>query len=98
MLPTNIKKDILLCLPVIFITFFILSYRLNDLPKKVSLDEVRNAGFAASLLNHGYIPYYAQFFEGWDTHNTFPLYNMLASMQVFGVSPFSLRFSGVFYG
>jgi len=98
MLPTNIKKDILLCLPVIFITFLILSYRLNDLPKKVSLDEVRNAGFAASLLNHGYTPYYAQFFEGWDTHNTFPLYNMLASMQVFGVSPFSLRFSGVFYG
>lgn len=79
---------------LLLISCFVIFYQFNQIPKKLSWDEVEFARLALSLENKPYTPF-SQMATG---HSTLYFYILLASITVFGLNNFALRFPSAFFG
>lgn len=78
---------------ILFAGFFIF-YKFNQIPSKISLDEIEFSRLALSLQNSPYSSY-SQMATG---HATLYFYLILASFKLFGINNFALRFPAAFFG
>jgi len=84
-------------LPIIILTIitsFLIFYRLTEIPKNLSFDEVEFTKLALSLDNKPYIAY-SQLATG---HSTLYFYILLASLKTFGINTFALRLPAAIFG
>src|SRR3989338_11271881 len=88
------KKIAIEILILLLISSFIVFFQFNQVPKKLSWDEVEFARLALSLENKPYTPF-SQLATG---HSTLYFYILLASITVFGLNNFSFRFPSAFFG
>ncbi len=87
----KVLVELFIC--TLFASFFIF-YKFNQIPNKLSLDEVEFTKLALSLKNSSYVPY-SQIATG---HATLYFYIILFSFKLFGVNNFALRFPAGFFG
>src|SRR3989344_6264012 len=88
------RKVIIEILILLFVSSFVVFFQFNQIPKKLSWDEVEFARLAISLENKPYTPY-SQLATG---HSTLYFYILLASITIFGLSNFALRFPSALFG
>jgi len=84
-------------IPIIFLTIIsllLIFYRFSDIPKYLAFDEVEFTKLALSLNDKPYIPY-SQMATG---HSTLYFYILLASLKIFGINVFALRFPAAIFG
>lgn len=84
-------------LQIIFLTvlaLFVIFYKFNSVPKKLSFDEVEFAKLALSLDNKPY-SVYSTLATG---HSTLYFYIILLSIKTFGITNFALRFPAAIFG
>src|SRR3989338_949551 len=87
-------KRILIELTILFfISGFIVFFQFNQVPKKLSWDEIEFARLALSLDGKPYTPY-SQLATG---HSTLYFYLLLLSLKTFGVTNFALRFPSALF-
>lgn len=79
---------------IFIISFILIFYQFNQIPKNLDKDEVEFAKLALSLDKKPYIPY-SPLATG---HSTLYFYIILFSFKLFGISNFSLRFPSAFFG
>jgi 4-amino-4-deoxy-L-arabinose transferase-like glycosyltransferase len=83
--------------PIILLTIisaFLIFYRLTEIPKNLSFDEVEFTKLALSLNNKPYISY-SQLATG---HSTLYFYILLTSLKIFGLNTFALRLPAAIFG
>jgi len=83
--------------PIIILTIislFLVFYRFAYIPKYLAFDEVEFAKLALSLENKPYIAY-SSLATG---HSTLYFYILLASLKIFGINVFALRFPAAIFG
>ena len=85
---------ILQVLLLIILSASVIFFQFDQIPKKLSFDEVEFARLALSLQNKGYTPY-STLATG---HSTLYFYLILFSFGLFGVNNFALRFPSAFFG
>src|SRR3990167_11528994 len=88
------KKVAVEILILLLVSSFIIFFQFNQVPKKLSWDEVEFARLALSLKNQTYTPY-SQLATG---HSTLYFYILLASINIFGLTNFALRFPSALFG
>src|SRR4030065_1151005 len=88
------KRIIIELTILLMISFFVIFFQFSQIPKKLSWDEVEFARLALSLENKPYTPF-SQLATG---HSTLYFYILLASITVFGLSNFALRFPSALFG
>jgi len=84
-------------LPIILLTIisaFLIFYRLTEIPKNLSFDEVEFTKLALSLSDKPYIAY-SQLATG---HSTLYFYILLVSLKTFGINTFALRLPAAIFG
>lgn len=79
---------------LLIIASFVIFYKFNEVPKKLSQDEVAFARLAISLDKHPYISYSREA----TGHSTLYFYFILASFKIFGENNFALRFPAALFG
>ncbi|OGK20855.1 hypothetical protein A2866_04990 [Candidatus Roizmanbacteria bacterium RIFCSPHIGHO2_01_FULL_39_8] len=79
---------------LLILSSLIIFFQFNEIPKKLSWDEVEFSRLALSLENKPYLPY-SRLATG---HSTLYFYAILASFQIFGVTNFALRFPAALFG
>src|SRR3990167_2672804 len=79
---------------LLLISCFVIFFQFNQVPKKLSWDEVEFARLALTLENKPYTPF-SQLATG---HSTLYFYILLASITIFGLSNFALRFPSALFG
>lgn len=79
---------------VVFISCFVIFYKFNQVPQKISFDEAEFTNLALSLNNKNYTPY-SELATG---HSTLYFYVLLASFKTLGVNNFALRFPSALFG
>ena len=79
---------------LVIVSVFLIFYRFSDIPKNLSFDEVEFAKLALSLQNKPYTPY-STLATG---HSTLYFYVILASLKIFGITKFALRFPSAVFG
>jgi len=84
-------KKILL---ILVVSFFVIFFRFNQVPRNLALDEVEFTKLALSLDNKPYTPY-STYATG---HSTLYFYILLSSFKIFGVNNFGLRFPSALFG
>src|SRR3990167_1496621 len=88
------KKVAVEILILLLVSSFIIFFQFNQVPKKLSWDEVEFARLALSLKNQTYTPY-SQLATG---HSTLYFYILLTSIYIFGLTNFALRFPSALFG
>src|SRR3990167_7085285 len=79
---------------LLFISVFVIFFQFNQIPKKLSWDEVEFTRLALSLDGKSYTPY-SELATG---HSTLYFYIILASFKIFGLNNFALRFPSALFG
>src|SRR3989338_2486994 len=87
-------KKVFSIIILITISTFLIFYRFPAIPKYLAYDEVEFTKLALSLENKPYTPF-SQLATG---HSTLYFYILLASITVFGLNNFALRFPSAFFG
>ena len=88
------KKIAIELLILLFVSIFIIFFQFNQIPRKLSWDEVEFTRLALSLDNKPYTTY-SQLATG---HSTLYFYILLASFKIFGINNFALRFPSALFG
>lgn len=91
---SNLKKTLIEISMLLIISAGVIFYQFNQVPKKLSWDEVDFARLSLSLENKPYSPY-SQLATG---HSTLYFYILLASIKIFGLNNFALRFPSALFG
>jgi len=87
-------KKVLPIIILTIITSFLIFYRLTEIPKNLSFDEVEFTKLALSLSDKPYIAY-SQLATG---HSTLYFYILLVSLKTFGINTFALRLPAAIFG
>jgi 4-amino-4-deoxy-L-arabinose transferase-like glycosyltransferase len=88
------KKDSFFLLALFLISFFLIFFRFNLIPKNISFDEIEFANLALSLNNKSYTTY-SNMATG---HSTLYFYILFFSFKLFGINNFALRFPSAIFG
>lgn len=88
------KKILIELILLLVLSSLVIFFQFNEIPKKLSWDEVEFSRLALSLENKPYLPY-SQLATG---HSTLYFYIILASFQIFGITNFALRFPAALFG
>ena len=88
------KKTATAAFILLLVSIIIIFFQFNKVPKKLAWDEVEFARLALSLKNQTYTPY-SQLATG---HSTLYFYILLASINIFGLTNFALRFPSALFG
>lgn len=88
------RKIIIELLLLFAVSLIIVFFQFNQVPKKLSWDEVEFARLALSLDGKPYTPY-SQLATG---HSTLYFYILLISIKTFGLNNFALRFPAALFG
>ncbi len=88
------KKTLLELFFLIIFSSIVIFFQFNEVPKKLSWDEVEFSRLALSLDKKPYTPY-SQLATG---HSTLYFYVILLSFKLFGLTNFALRFPAALFG
>ena len=88
------KKVAVEILILLLVSSFVIFFQFNQVPKKLSWDEVEFTRLALSLDNKPYTAY-SQLATG---HSTLYFYILLTSFKIFGINNFALRFPSALFG
>ncbi|OGK08744.1 hypothetical protein A2767_06110 [Candidatus Roizmanbacteria bacterium RIFCSPHIGHO2_01_FULL_35_10] len=88
------KKTIIELLILLCISLSIIFFQFNQVPKKLSWDEVEFTRLALDLENKPYTPY-SRLATG---HSTLYFYIILSSIKIFGLTNFALRLPSALFG
>src|SRR3989344_154584 len=88
------KKIVIEILILLLVSSFIIFFQFNQVPKKLSWDEVEFARLALDLEDKPYTPY-SQLATG---HSTLYFYIILGSIKIFGLNNFALMFPSALFG
>jgi len=98
----QLKNKNLILVIVIFITFFLRFYKLEQNPPGLYVDEVSLGYNAYSILKTGkdeYGNFLPLFFRSFNTYNpAFSVYTLVPSVAIFGLNEFAIRFPSVLLG
>jgi len=88
------KRSFIYSLILLIISFTLIFFNFNLIPKNISFDEIAFTRLALSLNNSNYIPY-SELATG---HSTLYFYIILISFKIFGISNFALRLPSAIFG
>ncbi len=88
------KKALIEIVILLLVSCLVIFSQFNQVPKKLSWDEIEFTRLALSLSDKNYTPY-SQLATG---HSTLYFYIILLSFKIFGVTNFALRFPAALFG